>query len=77
MVPGQAAVTERREREERYLTRLIIDPTYRRWNTRYVTLAGGYRPPPQIDPAYRQVLVRGDGPNARSSAVRSRTSRRP
>ncbi|MCB0151850.1 MAG: SUMF1/EgtB/PvdO family nonheme iron enzyme, partial [Caldilineaceae bacterium] len=55
-------VTERREREDRYLTRLIIDPTYRRWNTRYVTLAGGYRPPPQIDPAYRQVLVRGDGP---------------
>jgi formylglycine-generating enzyme required for sulfatase activity len=53
---------ERGQREERYLTRLIIDPTYRRWTTRYVALTGGYRPAPQLDPRYREVLVRGDGP---------------
>jgi hypothetical protein len=66
---AERPATARRQREERYLTRLIIDPTYRRWTTRYVTLTGGYRPPPQIEPRYRQVLVRGEGPERQIERV--------
>ncbi|MCE7985786.1 MAG: NACHT domain-containing protein [Caldilinea sp. CFX5] len=63
---GQYLLTNRQrdhsERELHYLARLCIDPTYQQWQRRYTPLAGGYRPAPQLDPRFSEILVRGDGP---------------
>lgn len=63
---GQYLLTNRQpdraERELHYLARLCIDPAYQQWQRRYTPLSGGYRPAPQLDPRFSEILVRGDGP---------------
>ncbi|MBX7236672.1 MAG: SUMF1/EgtB/PvdO family nonheme iron enzyme [Caldilineales bacterium] len=57
------------EREACYLARLCITPDIQRLQQRYVMLSGGYRPPPELAPAFSQLLVKGEGPQRQIERV--------
>ncbi|MCP4210323.1 MAG: SUMF1/EgtB/PvdO family nonheme iron enzyme [Halieaceae bacterium] len=57
------------ELQDRYLTRLCLNPMYQRWQRRYVVLSGGYRQKPDLTPTFSKLEVRGEGPQRQIERV--------